>query len=178
MRKSKAILLLILCTVFVFSSLYSSDESVKINIIDEIDRYHGKRIISTLIELNTSEGSIIFLEPGVRFEEENALYFLMFHLYAYDWFSIEYCSFTVDSDLFLFSTVKEARNVIVNGVIKELVTFSATRDFLKKLMAAHSVKIRIQGRGEIREFSLTRSDTASIKKLMDYIDKTHDEVVR
>jgi hypothetical protein len=171
MRKTTAASILIGITVILLSPLYSSDDSMKILMVDEIDRYHGKRVVGTLIELSNNEGSTTFLEPGVRFEEEGPQYFLMFHLYAYDWFSIEECFFAIDSDLFLFPKANEARNVIVNGVIKELVTFYTTRDFFEKLMTAHSVKIRIRGRGEIREFSLTGVHATAIQKLMNYIEK-------
>jgi len=143
-------------------------------IIDRIDEYYGRRVIEIFIELKYDNTRSNFLKPGVRFEESGKLYFLVFYLYAYDWYSIENVTFTVDGRTFRMDTANEARNVVTNGIIKELVTFYTTREFLMKMSEARLVKIKTEGRGITREFNLQKKQLKMIKNLISYADNEHE----
>jgi hypothetical protein len=143
-------------------------------IIDRIDEYYGRRVIETLIELKYENVRSNFIKPGVRFDESGKLYFLVFYLYAYDWYSIEKVTFTIDGETFRMDSANEARNVVTNGIIKELVTYYTTRDFLMRIGDARLVKIKTEGRGITRDFSLHKKQLKKIKSLITYIDKENE----
>jgi hypothetical protein len=143
-------------------------------IIDRIDEYYERRVIETFIELKYDNIGSNFLKPGVRFEESGVLYFLVFYLYAYDWFSIDRVTITIDGRSFRMDYANEARNVVTNGIIKELVTFYTTRDFLMRMSEARFVTIKTEGRGVTRDFDLEKKQLKKIKNLISYIDSESD----
>jgi hypothetical protein len=168
---------MLLCILFCLlpTGYVSADDSQKFqkaetDIIDWIDYHFDERSISTIIELNLDTGEDLFLAPGVRFTDKGKQYLMIFHLYAYNWFTIEKVDFYVDGNRTFFDSPDEARNVINNNVIKELVTFYTTKTFLEKIASAGSVKLTVIGGDNRRVCELSKEQKGQIRKLNQYPD--------
>lgn len=142
----------------------------KTEIIDWLDYHYGERSISTFIELKHDSGEDVFLAPGVRFTDKGKQYLLVFHLYAYNWFTIEKVDFYIDGINTFFGSPDEARNVITNNVIKELVTFYTSKAFLEKMASASSVRLTVKGGADSRDCGLSKEQILQIRELNQYPD--------
>ena len=162
------ILLNLLPAVGIFGDNFVVSRVKKTEIIDWIDYHYDERSISTFTKLALDSGEDLFLAPGVRFTDKGKQYLLVFHLYAYDWFRIERVDFYIDDDVTLFNSPDEERNVIINNVIKELVTFYTSKKFLEKIASARSVRLEINDGTSVRSCDLSEEQIMRIKELNQY----------